>query len=572
MKKIILFLSCCILFCITLWSAPVRNLPIEIKQPSGESILCYITGDEFYHRMHDVNNYTIVYDSSTNYYCYAKEKDGELIPTGLIVGKDSPMDNDLKPNVNCSMHWIEEIKNQKTNSLTLNEKKESLKSTKMSQTTYNNVVFFVRFAGESEFSSDFDSFDFIYNDGGTNSNSCKNYFKTVSRGQFTVNSYFFPISSNSTINSYQDIYTRNYYQPYSAINPSGYTSTAVAQQRESDLVWRLVSNYSSDISNVISKIDNICLIFKGQWGMLGGNILWPHFTNYKGTNSNIVNGFKLLKINGYCELDILGSGLGNRAIAHELSHSLGAWDLYPAYFYTTEVPVGPWDVMSQDSGNKPHLMTSLSINSIGKDYECFTENFFNYSSLFTTHSIVPITTYPSSGCYNSVWFPLCQGDYFRTSVELRCPNFFDDWLSQPSFIVLGVDGSDNNFEIKVELLYDKTQYSINNAFYSQLVNRTRCDKNITSQVTSSGVVKNIMVSDSQASFELTRCIGDDLIINNPGYCGDDLWAGNRIETIGNTNCVSNNEFYAKNEILLGGGFQVELGNTFLAKTGFTGCE
>jgi hypothetical protein len=155
---------------------------------------------------------------------------------------------------------------------------------------------------------------------------------------------------------------------------------------------------------------------------------------------------------------------------------------------------------------------------------------------------------------------------------LRVPNFFDDWLAEPGVIIIGDNGNGNYFQINIELLYNKSLYSINDAYYSQSVNRTRCDKNITSQITSSGVIKSISISNNIASFEITRCNGDEVIINNTGYYTDDLWVGNRIETIGNINCNSNNEFNAKNEILLGGGFQVGLGYSFLAKTGFTGCE
>jgi M6 family metalloprotease-like protein len=565
MKKIFL-ISTMILYSLIIWSAPLKNAKIQITQPNGKVIDCFATGDEYYHWMHDKDNYTIIQDQKTGYFCYASIENDELVPTHLIVGKDLPERDKLNPEINYDSKKIKKISEEKYK-LAFKINDQNLKSTTINQTVLNNVLFFVKFAGETEFTSNFNSFSSIYNDTETNSNSCKNYFKTVSRNQFTVNSYFFPSNSGSVVNSYQDQYPRSYYLPYSSINSNGYLSTNEAMKRESDLVWRLVSTYSSSISNVITKIDNICVVYKGIWGMFGGNILWSHFIYYQGTNSNRVNGFVIDKINGYCELDILGTQFGNRAIVHELAHSLGAGDLYKRN--SEEMPVGPWDVMSQDSGSKPHLMTSVSLESIGGYFPCFIENLIKYNTIYGTHSIIPISTCTPSGSYNTL---LTSIGVDRTFIDFRVPNFFDDWLTQPGVIITKAKGYSNYLEISVELLYNKSQYSIYNAFYSQNVNRTRCAKNTTTQITSSEVIKSITISNNIASFEITRCVGDIVIINNPGFYGDDLWVGNRIETIGNVNCNSNNEFNAKNEILLGGGFQVGLGYSFLAKTGFTGCE
>ena len=51
---------------------PVKNMPTRVVQPSGDTLECLVTGDEFYHRMHDAAGYTIVQDAET--------------PDGRIVG------------------------------------------------------------------------------------------------------------------------------------------------------------------------------------------------------------------------------------------------------------------------------------------------------------------------------------------------------------------------------------------------------------------------------------------------------------------------------------------------------
>ena len=41
-------------------SAFLKDVPVKLTQPDGSVLECFVTGDEFYGRMHDSNNYTIV--------------------------------------------------------------------------------------------------------------------------------------------------------------------------------------------------------------------------------------------------------------------------------------------------------------------------------------------------------------------------------------------------------------------------------------------------------------------------------------------------------------------------------
>ena len=34
-------------------AAPVRYLPVVRLQPDGDTLHCYVSGDEFFHRLHD---------------------------------------------------------------------------------------------------------------------------------------------------------------------------------------------------------------------------------------------------------------------------------------------------------------------------------------------------------------------------------------------------------------------------------------------------------------------------------------------------------------------------------------
>ena len=49
------------LFCSNfLFSAYLKNIPVELIQPDGSKINCLTSGDEFYNYLHDKNDFTII--------------------------------------------------------------------------------------------------------------------------------------------------------------------------------------------------------------------------------------------------------------------------------------------------------------------------------------------------------------------------------------------------------------------------------------------------------------------------------------------------------------------------------
>ena len=42
-----------------LTGALLYDVPVELKQPDGTTLHCFASGDEFYSRLHDENDYTI---------------------------------------------------------------------------------------------------------------------------------------------------------------------------------------------------------------------------------------------------------------------------------------------------------------------------------------------------------------------------------------------------------------------------------------------------------------------------------------------------------------------------------
>ena len=81
-----------------------------------------------------------------------------------------------------------------------------------------------------------------------------NYFKQSSYNQLFVTTHFFPQPDNDDILSYQDIHPRNFYVPWSEINPDGYASDAEKRKREFDLLGRAIQ-YVENMEIVNSNLD-----------------------------------------------------------------------------------------------------------------------------------------------------------------------------------------------------------------------------------------------------------------------------------------------------------------------------
>ena len=71
-------------------AATLRFVPQTIKQPTGEVIHCFVSGDEYFNWLHDQEGFTIVLDEK-GFYVYAVREGDKLIPTSHLVGKSNPV-------------------------------------------------------------------------------------------------------------------------------------------------------------------------------------------------------------------------------------------------------------------------------------------------------------------------------------------------------------------------------------------------------------------------------------------------------------------------------------------------
>lgn len=324
------------------------NTPVEASQPDGTPLEIYASGDEFHNWLHDADNYTIVRNDEGTY-VYA-EQDGEnVIPGDLIVGKATPQQRGLQPGINLGGSLRREKYSR------YEEMRDYSNGRSPHFGDFNNIVIYIKFADDPEFSTPITLYDQMFND--PDGNSMKRYFSEASYNQLQVNTTFYPAPNGENIISYTDIYPRNYYRAYSTANPKGYTDDGDRTEREHQLLLRAVNAVGPQVpaSLVIDGdddgyVDNTCFIIKGSpegWAEL----LWPHRWVLYTVNA-MIHGKRVWDFNFQIESSTLGSGAS--VLSHEMFHSLGAPDLY-RYSDTTIDPVGNWDLMCANSNPPQHM-------------------------------------------------------------------------------------------------------------------------------------------------------------------------------------------------------------------------
>ena len=364
-----------ILFVNILFSAKLLNIPITLSQPDGEIFDCFTSGDEYYHWLHDAADYTIIQSKTDGYYYYAMEHGGDVLPSSYIVNSIEPFDVGLSPNAKITSDLYYQRKNLYWENVEYRDAP--------SIGTINNINIFIRFADEVEFtnSRSFYNIPFNLEDGP----SMYHYFKEVSYELLHVNTVHFPECDFSESISYQDEYSRDYYQPYNEVtNPLGYQNDNQARNREHELLKNAVESVQNQISedldvdaNNDGYVDNVTFLVKGSPGAWA-ELLWPHrWVLY--TQNVYINGSRVYDYNLNLEQ---GGYFTVGTLCHEFFHSLGAPDLYHYYDDVSPVAVGGWDVMDASSDIPQSMsaymkykytdwITEMPIITFGGTYELY---------------------------------------------------------------------------------------------------------------------------------------------------------------------------------------------------------
>lgn len=400
-KKFMFLLVLLTLFT-NLYAVRVENMPFILTQPDGTTIDCFITGDEFYRRIHDEKNFTIIKDSSTGFFVYAGSDGINLIPTRFKVGSVDPEAVGLVPNLYDNMSELKEK---------IDEYFAPLKATAYQAPTtgvLNNLVIFIRFSDEANFTDPISVYDSNFNTGAV---SLKSYYTSASYGQLTINSHFYPTQNLSYIVSYQDGYPRSYYQVYDATtNPGGYSGGAERTVREHTLLQNACGFVASMIPPTLNidgdndgNVDNTCFMIQGTadgWS----DLLWPHMWSLY-TYTVLINGKRVYTYN-FNLTDFAGGSTG--VLCHEMGHSLGAPDFY--HYYTPGTPVGPWCLMASSANTPQNMLAHVKQKYMGwipPMTEITTPG---------TYTLNPLGTNSTNNCYK-IASPYSATEYF--TVEYR---------------------------------------------------------------------------------------------------------------------------------------------------------
>ena len=387
-------------------AAPLENTPVTITQPDGTVLRLLASGDEYYNWVHDADGYTILQDPITGYYVYARLVNGELVSTRLVAGASSPESAGLRPHLNISPERMGSIR-QSSLDHTARVRGEAIHSAPKTG-TINNLVIFIRFAGESEFSAAMSTYTDMLNSSTVGANSLLNYYQEVSYNTLTVSSGLYP-TPGAAIVSYQDGHPRGYYQPYNAAtNSGGYTGGDLGSERtiREHTLLRDAIAYINGLgqfpggASIDGDDDGVvdCLTFVVSGQPTGwASLLWPHqwslFTYTVTINGRTVDNYSFH----------LNSSLDTGVLAHEMFHVLGAPDLYH-YSYDGFHPVGSWDVMENDQNPPQHMGAFMKFK-----YGTWINSIPTISSP-GTYVLNPLTS-PTNNCYR-IESPHSATEYF----------------------------------------------------------------------------------------------------------------------------------------------------------------
>ncbi len=381
----------------------------QITQPDGTVIECFVSGDEFFNWIHDENGYSII-KGSDGYYCYAVKDNEIIIASNHRVNTVNPADVGIPK-------WV------KISEKDYLKKREAFMAPIKSNPSYaphtgvmNNIVIYIRFNGDADFTITREEYDNNLNP--ETGSSLKSYFKEVSYNQLTINSTHYPdCATPSTANaSYEDSHTRDYFQPYDAsTNPNGYEDGERASREHQllkDAVEWVNANYPVDGGLDLDgdndgNVDNVSFMIRGNSGGWS-DLLWAHKWNLYSynvyINDKLIDEYTFQPEN---QVEVY-------TLCHEMFHALGAPDLYHYSTGTDLSPVGSWDLM--ESGFV-HMGAYMKYKYAGGNWiseipEIATEG---------TYTLNPLTS-STNNCYK-IPSPYVTDEYFVVEYRKQSGDF-----------------------------------------------------------------------------------------------------------------------------------------------------
>lgn len=407
-------------------AAYMRDVPQSLTQPDGAPLQLLASGDEYYNWLHDERGFVIVRHPETGWLEYAVKVNGRLEPSGVVVGREDPeaagLEPGLRPDPGLLPHPGELFPRRRLPQVGAAAAAAAFSAIK-------NLVVFIRFADQAEFTDPVSFYDGIFNASGSGAVSMYAYYREASYQKLSVQSSFYPTPSGSVVTSYRDAQPRSYYMPYNAgTNPGGYPTgdNTERARREHTLLANAINAVSSQIpaglevdNNGDGLVDNVVFVVRGQptaWN----TILWPHQWNMSSfypvsayVNNKLVQDYNFqLEVNGSGEKLVVG------VLCHELAHTLGAPDLYHYDTCSSEPDLQPaykWDLMEWDLTPPQHHTAFMKHTYMGWIPDIPT---ISQSGVYTLNAL----TSSSNNAYR-INSPTTSSEYFMVEYRRKTGTF-----------------------------------------------------------------------------------------------------------------------------------------------------
>lgn len=357
MMKTLLMAALAFVF-VSLSAILVENKSTQYIQPDGTKLSLLVSGDEYYHRVHDKEGYTILKDPQTGYAVYAIPDRETIRASQYKVGEVDPAGLGISPGLKQKNPEAKARRDQTWQSITSGNRAPNPGS-------FNNIVCFIRFNDESEFPNDEPYTYYADKFNSYTEESLREYYEEVSLNRLHITSYLYPAAAaDGSVVSIQVSNDRGWYQPYSyPDNQLGYTTDGIGQSR----LWFLINEIVDDLDDLVpgtidtdldspanDVMDALVLVIRGEaddWG----NILWPAYWTFS-LNCGEINTADVLhciltfQYDDYDEYDA-------SVVLHEMGHNIGFPDLYHYSSESSMPDVSPcrwWDQMN--SANSQHSL------------------------------------------------------------------------------------------------------------------------------------------------------------------------------------------------------------------------
>jgi M6 family metalloprotease-like protein len=420
-KRTLALLILPLLLAVDLHAAYFSCQPYRIVQPDKNVVECFVSGDEYFNWIHDRNGYTLI-QAVDGYYYYAVKSSGNILPSSFVAGKVNPAEVGLVPWVKIS---DQDYLQRQTKSLS----GSGLSVTAASSGTLNNLVVYIRFADDQEFTSTRQYFDDQFNQ--LTGPSLKSYFSEVSYNHLNISSTHYPACALTTNLSYQNFHPRAYYEPFNGTtNPIGYSNDGERISREHTLLKNAIEwvSINSPVPSGLNidgdndgNIDNVNFIIRGScsaWSQL----LWAHTWQLFSYNM-MLNGKRVWEYTFEPE-----SQSDVKTLCHEMFHSLGAPDLYH-YNNDGVQPVGNWDIMETGAG---HMGAWMKYRYSKRSWISDIPEIMSSG----TYTLSPLS-YPGNNCYR-IASPNSTNEFFIVEYR-KAEGLYEGSLPGSGIIVYRID-------------------------------------------------------------------------------------------------------------------------------------